>query len=77
LASDYCYEIELRKALEREAKGDVSVVPIILRPCDWQNGPFSNLKALPKDGRPVTAWSNRDEAWNDVARGIRRIVEFP
>ena len=32
-------------------------------------------KALPKDGKPITTWANRDEAFLDVARGIRRVVE--
>ncbi len=37
--------------------------------------PFGKLKARPRDGKPVTTWSNRDEAFLDVAKGIRRVVE--
>jgi hypothetical protein len=33
------------------------------------------LQALPTDGRPVTSWSNRDEAFLDVARGIRLVAQ--
>lgn len=74
-ASDYCIETEMKTALEREAKGEAKVVPVILRACEWDSAPFSKLQALPKDGKPVTSWLNRDEAWNDVAKGIKKVLE--
>jgi len=36
--------------------------------------PFGRLQALPKDARPITRWQDRDEAWLDVVKGIRRAV---
>jgi hypothetical protein len=75
IASDYCYGIEMKRALENHRVGEAQVIPIILRPCDWDKAPFAKLQALPKDAKPVMKWSNRDEAWTDVARGIRRVVE--
>lgn len=54
LASDYCYEIEMTRAMERHAVGEAVVIPIILRPCDWHGSPFGKLVATPPDGRPVT-----------------------
>src|SRR5215467_2109963 len=74
LASDYCYNIEMKLALERHATGAAVVVPIILRPVDWSDAPFAELQALPRDGRAVTTWSNRDEAFAGVAQGIHAIV---
>jgi hypothetical protein len=71
IASDYCYDVELKRAMERHEKGEVRIVPVILRPCDWADAPFGKLQALPKDARPVTKWSSQDEAWLDVVRGIR------
>ena len=50
------------------------VVPIIVRPCDWHGAPFGSLLALPRDGQAVTTWSNPDEAWLDVARGLRGVL---
>jgi hypothetical protein len=50
--------------------------PVILRPVDWHGAPFARLQALPKDAKPVTRWQDPDEAWTDVARGIRRTVEM-
>jgi hypothetical protein len=75
VASDYCYEIEMKTALERHERSEAKVVPIILRACQWRDAPFGRLQALPKDGKPVTSWPNRDEAWTDVAEGIKRTVE--
>jgi hypothetical protein len=75
LASDYCYDIELKKAMERHETGEARVIPIILKSCDWTNAPFGKLQALPKNALPVTKWPDRDEAFTDVAKGIRRAAE--
>ena len=75
LASDYCYGKEMGRALERHQKKEAVVIPVIIRPCDWSGAPFGKLQSLPKDAKAVTSWANKDEAWTDVARGIRRAVE--
>jgi TIR domain len=74
IASAYCRDVEMRRALERHDTGEALVIPIILRPTDWHEQAFAKLQALPKDGKPVTKWSNRDEAFLDVACGIRAAV---
>jgi len=73
--SDYCYEKEVTRAMSRSQLGEAVVIPIILRDCDWDLAPFSKLQALPKDGKPVKAWNNQDEAFKDIAVGIRRVAE--
>jgi TIR domain len=74
LSSEYCYSIEMQEALRRHKAGEAVVIPIILRPVDWQGTPFSSLQVLPGEGRPVTSWSNRDEAFEQIAQGIRGVV---
>jgi hypothetical protein len=74
IASDYSYDREMKRALERHERGECRVIPIILRPVDWRTAPFSKLQALPRDGKPVTSWTNKDEAFVDVARGIRAVI---
>jgi TIR domain/Domain of unknown function (DUF4062) len=74
LASDFVYSHEISRALERHRDGAATVVPIILRPADWQNSPLGMLQALPREGRPVLTWSNRDEAWLDVTQGLRQLI---
>lgn len=75
LASDYCYAIELTRAMERHEDKEARVIPVILREVDWKGAPFGKLEALPKKAKPVTNWENRDAAFADVARGIRKAVE--
>ncbi len=74
LASDYCYDKEMLRAMERHEAGEAVVIPVILRQCDWQGGQFDKLQGLPKDCKPGTSWTNRDEAFTDIARGIRKAV---
>jgi hypothetical protein len=74
VASDYCYDVEMALALERHARHEAIVIPIILRPTDWSGAPFAHLQALPRDAKAVTTWSNRDEAFTNIAQGIRDVV---
>jgi ABC-type branched-subunit amino acid transport system substrate-binding protein len=56
----------------------VRVIPIILSQIYWEwMLPEVNLQALPKDAKPITTWSNQNNAYFDAAEGIRRIVEKP
>lgn len=75
LASDYCYDIEMGCAMERHEKGEARVIPIILRPCQWQDAPFSKLQALPRGGKPVTEWTNADQAFLNITEGIEAVVD--
>lgn len=76
--SEYCWDIEVERAIERHEVEEAVVVPIILRPCLWRGSstPFSNLAALPQDGMPVTGrhWQDLDEAFFNVVEGIDRLV---
>ena len=74
IASDYCWDVEVKRAVERHDAGDCRVIPVILSPCDWQSAPFGQIQGLPRDAKPITTWRNRDEAFTDVAKGIRRAV---
>ncbi len=74
LASDYCYDNELQRAMERHRSKDAKVIPIILRPCEWRDSPFGSLAAFPTNGEPVTKWENEDEAFLNIAQAIRKAV---
>jgi len=75
LASDFCYRKEMKRALERHDAGTARVIPIILRPCDWQGTPFAKLQVLPADGKPIASWRSRDEAFTQVVRSLRKVVQ--
>jgi replicative DNA helicase len=71
IASDYCYGKELACALDMHESGKARVLPIIIRPCEWSNAPFSKIQLLPKDGLPVSKWDDRDDAWLSTVRQLR------
>jgi TIR domain len=75
LTSTSCYRVEMKQALERHKAGNARVIPIILRPTDWRGEPFSKLQVLPRNGKPLTKWSNRDLAFFDIVTGIQQAVE--
>ena len=75
LASDYCYDIEMTRAIERHDAGEACVIPILLRSVDWEDEPISRLMALPRDAKPVTLWESQDEAFTNIARGIKKVIE--
>lgn len=75
LASDYCYDNELKRALEKDREGTARVIPVILHPCDWKSSPFGSLRATPLDGKPVSMFANQAEALTQIAKDIRCAIE--
>lgn len=75
LDSDYLYESELGQALRQHREGKSTVLPIIVRPVEWQSTPIGGLAALPSNGQAVASRKNRDLAWLEVAQGIRQTIE--
>lgn len=77
MASDYCYSVEVKRAIERHERGEARVIPIILEHVYWQVAPLNKLQALPTDARPIMSksWHNRNEAFLNVVKGIRKAVE--
>src|SRR5260370_8962439 len=43
LASNYCYGVEMKRALERHHANKARVIPILLRPGVWHATPFQHL----------------------------------
>lgn len=74
LDSEYCYTKEMELAIKRHEAGEACIIPIVLRPCDWKNSPLSRFHALPHRGKPVVKWTPQDEAFDDIAKGIRRVI---
>ncbi len=72
--SDYCYSKEMERAMQRHNNAEARVIPIILRPVHFQDAPFGKIQALPTDAKPVRKWADIDDAFYDVAAGIKRIA---
>ena len=76
LASKYCYDLEMKRAMERHNSEEACVIPIILRHTYWEGSPFSKLQALPTNAEPVKDgnWRSIDVAFKDVAEGLEKVI---
>lgn len=75
--SDFCYCTELKQARKRHDAGEARIIPIFLRPLDLgalEETPLQTLQGLPEPSKPITKWDNQDEAYVEVAKGIRAVV---
>lgn len=75
LHSNYCFDKEMMRALDKHREGSAVVIPVILHPCDWQSSPFKHLRATPTDGKPVSMYANQHEAFSIVAHDVRQAAE--
>lgn len=76
LASDFCWGVEIQRAMERHKAGEANVIPVILRPVDdWQSSKFGKLQPLPQDGKPITSWLDLDTAFANIFREIRLVTK--
>lgn len=68
-------DAEMDRAIARHRAREARVIPILVRPCDWAVEGLAGLSPLPDNRVPVTSWKNQDEAWENVARGLRAEIE--
>lgn len=74
MASAYCYDKEMNYALEKYGNNEVKVIPIILRPCGWEDSRLGKLLAIPTDGKPVVKFPTLDDAFVEIVNHIKKVV---
>lgn len=81
LSTDFFADEECRKlmalALQWSKSRQVRIIPLLLRPVGWRTTPVGHLTCLPNNGRPVTRWGNRDEAFQDCVNSIPTLFDPP
>jgi hypothetical protein len=70
LSSDYIWKHEFSEAFERHKRKEVSILPIIIRPCNWQVSPIANLQVFPLNAMPVSSSPNIDRVWVDIEKTV-------
>ncbi len=75
LASDYCFDVEMKFAMERHESGAARVIPVLLRPSEWEHTPLADLSVLPLNAVPVVLWRNQESALYEIAKSIRDVVK--
>jgi hypothetical protein len=74
LASDFIWNVEMEEALTRHKVGDALVIPILVRPAEWESAPFAFIQMLPEGCRPVSAWPDPEQAFVDIAHKVRDLI---
>lgn len=74
ITSEYCYNIELKKAIELYKQRKAIVVPIGLRVTDIVGHPFTQFQMLPVNPLFVESWANTNEAFVSIVQGLRKTL---
>lgn len=80
--SDFITQVEFKTAIERHNNKQSIVIPIIIRYCQWDiefdfDGLLFNLnkfQVLPEGAKPIDEWKSQDQAFNNIAGGIRKVL---
>lgn len=67
---------DVNRMLARARAGEAALFPVLLRPVDLESSAFSGMVILPRDGRPIAARRDQDEAWVEVTRELRSAVQY-
>lgn len=74
LHSNYCYSVEMKRAIERAEAGDAHILPVIAEVCDWKASPLGQIKAVPNDGKALSKYANPNDGFMEVVDEIRKIM---
>lgn len=74
--SEECNEL-MKQALQRSQQGLVRVIPVLLRFAAWQDTDLGMLSSLPANGRPITRWEDRDEAFQSCIDALKHFIHLP
>lgn len=74
-ASDQCVEVEMHYALEQQKTRAAHVIPVLLRPTQWEGFHLEQSRLLPSNGEAVTLWENLDSALLEVTKGICQVAK--
>lgn len=66
--SEYINSVEVKLALESKKL----IFPIVLRPCNWLGLSLSRYQCLPKNGKPVSKFRDKDQVFSDIVIEIRK-----
>lgn len=75
LASNACMK-EKKEALILKDQNGIRVIPIILSPSGWlEDFELKELLAIPTDGKPITDFTDKNTAWQDVFKWLKKVIQ--
>jgi len=82
ISSNYCMEVEFKTALKRQNEGELHIMPVIIRDCDFKIDPLQGMTFCPNDAIPVNPDGagkdeneKRDAGWTKVTTEVRKVLE--
>lgn len=72
LSSDYIERVEIKTTLERQQKGEVTILPIIIEKCNFEDSPLSKFETLSPKGVSIKGSENETQCWSLV---IERLIK--
>lgn len=77
LSSEFIAEVEVPRILKRHERGEIQVVPVLVRDCAWRSVPWlATLQIRPINGRPLAAHRGhqRDEALTAIVSELPNLL---
>ena len=75
MGSEYSKKVELNIARKKQKEGKATIIPMLIRPVDWEETVFGDFQAIPTDANPVSEWKSRDAAFVNVIKHLREICK--
>jgi internalin A len=73
-ASNYIWEIELKRARERFEAGECEVAIVIVEPCIWEITWLGKVQVF-NQRQPISTAGNEATAWASVVKGVMEMAE--
>lgn len=67
-------DLRMQSTLQRYERAEIHIAPVLFSPCDYHRTSISELAILPVGGRAITQWTNRQNAYANVAKELRKVV---
>jgi hypothetical protein len=74
LASYYCYDVELKKIIDRKENSEVRVIPVILHHCDWLESKLGDYLGVPSNGDPISSFDDPNLAFLSCVNELKRVI---
>jgi tetratricopeptide (TPR) repeat protein len=76
LSSDFIRAREVPELLERRQREGLQVIPVFVKPCNWQVSPLGSIQGRPANGKALSTLpaSKADEELTKIAREILELV---
>ncbi len=75
LAEDFLYSEAMQDVLAKVKLKEIQLIPILVRPSGFSDTEFSAYAAVPQRDKPITNYTNEDEAWTIVVEQIKRSIQ--